>query len=624
MAVNREKSLNEILDIIGGKGNIVAATHCITRLRLTLKNKENIDLDKLKAVNGVIKVQFSGEQLQIILGTDVGKYYEDLMKITGGTIKNTSNAAPNSGEKESLMTRIMGMISGIFIPISVAIGAAGIIKGLLALCNVFGWLSIESDVYIILNMISDATFYFLPILLGFSVARKIGTNEYLGASLGALLVYPTLTNGAAAGLPSLSFFGIAVPYVSYASSVLPIVLGVFALKYIYNGLKKIIPSALEIVFTGGLAFLLTALLTLIVLAPVGSYLGVYISDFFVWLYGWAGPFASMLMGAAFAPLVMTGFVYGIFPVVFQNLGVLGYDYIVLPMMIYSNVNQGVAALAASIKLKDANTKSAAIGAGLTGLLGITEPAMYTVNLIYKKPFYTALIGSGCAGLLSGLLNVKMFSLAGSGLTAIPGFASNDYASNVVNAIICLVVGIVVTFALTFILTKKEDMNAANEATEEQILTHDGEKVEIGSIGTGKVIDLSQVPDKTFSDGVLGEGVAIDIKDGKIYSPFDGEVGALFPTCHAIGLKSDEGVEVLIHVGVDTVKLEGGYFTSSVKQGDRVKKGQLLLSFDYNELEKAGVYPSTIFIISNSQNFDTIRIEKKKNYIKNDIVFAINA
>ncbi|MFV0395709.1 MAG: glucose PTS transporter subunit IIA [Coprobacillaceae bacterium] len=619
--MTREQTLHEILDAIGGKENIVTAGHCITRLRLTLNNKEGIDLDRIKKIDGVLNTQFSGEQLQIIVGTDVNKYYEELMKIIGGEIKNTSNKVSDAKEKESVINKVMGTISGIFIPASVAIAASGIIKGILALCTVFKWLSVESDVYIVLNMIGDATFYFLPVLLGFSVAKKIETNEYLGASLGALLVYPTLINGATAMLPSLSFFGIPVPYVTYSSSVLPVVLGVFALKYIHNGLKKIIPSALEMVVTGGLAFLITALLTLIVLAPVGNYLGVYISDFFVWLYSWAGPFASMLMGATFAPMVMTGFVYGIFPVVFQNLGILKYDYIVLPMMIYSNVNQGVAAIAAGIKLKDPKIKSAAFGAGLTGLLGITEPAMYTVNLTYKKPFYSALIGSGAAGLLSGILNVKMFTMAGSGLTAIPGFASNEFTSNMINAIICLCIGMVITFVLTFIWTKKEATNEVVNEKKESI-NYSGENIKIGSIGNGKAIALNQVPDKTFSEGILGEGVAIDIQDGKTYAPFDGEVVALFPTGHAIGLKSKNGVEILVHIGIDTVKLEKGYFTSSVKQGQQVNKGQLLISFDYLKLEAAGVYPSTLLIVSNSQDFQSVKVLEQETYSKEDTVFSV--
>ncbi|MEG0526224.1 MAG: glucose PTS transporter subunit IIA [Longicatena sp.] len=619
--MSKEQTVQDILKAIGGKDNITSATHCITRLRFSLKDKTFADVDQIKKIDGVIKAQFSGSQLQIVVGTDVAKYYKILIQSIGNLPKTSKNDTTNEA-KEPFFNRLTKGISSVFIPLAIAIGSSGMIKAILAVLTVFKVIAPDSEAYIVLNMIGDATFYFLPVLIGVSLAKVINTNIYLSAALGGMLVYPTLINGAAQGLPALNFFGLSIPFVSYSSSVLPIVLGVFLLKYVYLGLNKIIPRSLEMVLTASLALLITSICTLVALAPLGDFIGVYIANFFVWLYSWAGPFTGALLGATFTILVMTGFCYGLYPGALQNLGTLGYDFTLIPIMLYSNVNQGVAAFAAGLKLKDKKLKANAFSVGFTATLGIMEPAVYTVNLIYKKPFYSALIGSAVAGFISAIFNVKAFSYAGSGLPALPAFVSNQFGNNFLYLLLCLLIGSVVTFVLTYVWTTKKDLNLSEE-NQDLVVLENTETINILSVGNGKTINLKDVPDKTFSEGVLGKTMAIDIKDGNIYSPFDGEVSVLFPTGHAIGLKSSQGVEVLIHIGIDTVKLSQGYFTPQVKQGDLIKRGQRLLSFDYEKLKSLDIYPTTIFVITNSQNYRRVQMTGKENYTINDSVFLIS-
>lgn len=619
--MSKEKTVQDILQAVGGKENIVTATHCITRLRFTLKDRSDIQLDALKNIDGVIKAQYSGSQLQIIVGTDVAKYYKILTQMIG-TLPENKNAIQEEEEKGSFFNRFTKGISAVFIPLAIALGSAGMIKAILAVLTVFDVITVESDAYAVLNMIGDATFYFLPVLIAVSLANVIHTNVYLAASLGGLLVYPTLINGAAQGLPALDFFGLPIPFVSYSTSVLPIILGVFLLKYVYMGLNRFIPRSLEMVVTASLSLLITAICTLVCLAPLGDFLGVYIANFFIWLYSWAGPFTGALLGATFTILVMTGFCYGLYPGALQNLGTLGYDFTLIPIMLYSNINQGIAAFAVGLKLKDKRLRANAFSTGFTAMLGIMEPAVYTVNLIHKKPFYSALIGSASAGFISAMLSVKAYSYAGSGLPALPAFVSNVDGNNFLYLLLSLAIGMVITFVLTYLWTSKSDVNAEDEPITPPETPAPGKTYTITGIGNGSHVDLKNVPDKTFSESILGQTQAFDIQDGHIYAPFDGEVSVLFPTGHAIGLKSEEGIEALIHIGIDTVRLPEGYFTAHVAQGDAIKKGDLLLSFDYDALKKADVCPTTLFVITNTQMYRQVVPAVSKTYHRDDVIFTI--
>lgn len=610
--------MTRILEYIGGKDNITSIGYCMTRLRITVKDKNCIDEEKMSEEAEVIKVQFKGGQLQIIFGPEVQKYYDELIKITGNSFAEKEEAKEAKG---SLLDKITDFLAATIIPAIAAVSASGLIKGLLAVFVATKVLSETSDVYTTLSIIGDAPLYFLAVLVGFSAARKLKTNEYLGASIGLVLMYPTLAVGATEGLASLDFFGISIPYASYANTIIPTILGVIVLKYIYGFLKKYLPVTIELVITGPLAFAITCIITLAFLAPLGNYIGVYIAEAFSWLFNVAGPLAGLLLCAFFAPLVMTGMAYGTFPLVFQNLSVLGYDYMILPIMVYSNANQGIASIAAGMKLKEGKIKSNAFGAGITAVLGITEPAMYTVNIPCKKPFYAAMIGSGVAGFLSVLLMVKVFALAGGGITALPAFVSSDYANNFILGVLCLLAGMVVTFVITYLWMNESDTSIKSE-TNVGNLKKNKQPISIASVADGEVEDIKLVPDSSFAEEKLGRGVAIDDVSGKIYAPFHGVVSALFPTKHAIGLRSDEGIELLVHIGIDTVKLDGMYFSSHVKTGDTIHAGQLLLEYDYEAIKKEGYYPKAIVVMPNSSNYKQVNILETKQVRKDSVLFTV--
>lgn len=615
-----DKTAADIVKNIGGKDNINTIEHCFTRLRFSLKDNKKATIDKLEKIEGVIGAQFKGGQLQIIIGTNVSDAYAEVIKL----VPLTTDGVVKDEEKKPLFDKIIDFLSGVFIPIAIALGGAGMIKALLALAVVLKWTTDSSGIYIALNIIGDAAFYFMPFMLAVSTSRKLKVNTYLAVALAGMLMYPTLINGAAEGLPGIQVLGLSVPFISYASSVFPIVLSVITLKLVFNLLNKFIPKSMEMIITSGLALIITGLISLIFLAPAGTYLGNYVSNFFLWLFGVAGPFAGAALGGSFSILVMSGMAYAFFPVVMQNFGTLGYDYILFPIMVLANVNQAVASFAVSFKIKDKEMKTLAVGASITAFMGITEPAMYSVNLRYKKPFYASLIGSAAAGFTARLFDLKMFSMAGSGLLASPAFLSEKFSSNFMNFIISLVIGMAVTFALTLILTKEKDLGNTKDVRKSE-----PEKVQktsstvIGSVGNGSVVKLTEVPDATFSSEIMGKGVAVDIQDGHVISPVNGTIKAIFPTNHAIGILSDEGVEILIHIGVDTVKIEKAIFNSDLQQGDTIEKGETLISFDYEDLKAEEVFTPTIVIVSNSQNYETIQVTEQNEIVDSDDLMFIN-
>lgn len=442
---------NEILELVGGAENVNELTHCITRLRFILVKKELAEIEKLEAVNGVLGAQFKSGQLQVIIGPDVDRVFNEFPKsLMIGENKKEE-------KEENLFNRTISTFSGFFYPLVMAMGGAGIIKGFLALAVNYSWVSQTSDVYVVLNLLSDCLFYFLPFFLAVSVAQKLKVNVYMALTMAAMLMYPTLINGAAEKADALRFFGLTIPQYSYASTVIPIILSVICLKYVFQFLSKFIPKSLEMVATSALTLIITGIITLVILAPMGIYIGNYVSSFFSWLYRVAGPLASIVTAATFPLTIITGMAYSFMPITFMNLATQGFDFFRLPYMVLSNINQSAATLAVALKTGDARVRATALSAGFTALLGITEPAMYSVNLRYKRPFYFAMAGNALGGLLGGLFNLKMFGAAGGGIFAIPAYGSIDYPNNFLHAMICMAAGVALTFTLTFVFTPKSSL-----------------------------------------------------------------------------------------------------------------------------------------------------------------------
>lgn len=607
--MDNKKVAEEVIKKVGGKSNITQAWHCFTRLRFNLVDKSKADLSELKQINGVLNAQFQGNQLQVIVGNSAGSIYEELKEMVGDT---GTPAAAKKEEKQNPLNVVFDTISGIFNPMLAAITSAGLLKGILSLLLFIGVISDQSSEYLVLNMISDATFYFLPFLLAFSAARKFKTNEFVAVSLAGILMYPSFA--ALVGTEeSIRFFFLKIPVLDYSGSVLPIILGVLLLSVVYRFIDKHMPKMLRLIFTPLLSLLVVAPIVLFIVAPIGNYLGEYLAEFFKWLFDVAGPVAGLLMGGFMPFIVMAGMHYALFPVAFDSIGRLGYDIMLLPMSLVNNMAQCAATLAVAIKTKDKDLRSLAFSSSLSALFGITEPAMYGVTLKLKKPLYAAMIGSGIGGAIYGFFTVKIFTFTIPGITALPSFISSSYTSNFLFACIGVVVSMVVAFVLTMLFSFESagDEKEGNTIEPEVVASHAdttpvfGEEAAVLAPVSGKTIPLGEMKDDVFAGEVLGKGVGILPDEDVIRAPFNGTISMVADTGHALGLTSDAGVDLLIHVGINTVSMQGEGFETFVTDGQRVSRGQKLLKFDAALIAKKGFSVDTAVIVTNSDEYKEV-------------------
>ena len=598
----------EIVECIGGMQNIDSVTNCMTRLRFSLKNDKIVDTKKLESVKGVQGIVNKNGQFQIVIGTDVSNVCDEINKM--GKLETDSKMNMSD---QSLVNKIIGAITAIFQPIIPGICGAGMIKATLALCIAFGWLDATSQTYIMLTMVADTAFYFLPIFLAFSSAKVFGANPYLATIMGAMLLHPTFNSLVAAGEP-IAIFGIPVRLVNYGSGVVSPVLIIFVMAYIEKYTKKIIPSAVSVFMVPLLVFLITAPIAFTIAGPIGSYLGDGLYILFEYLNNTAGWIIPLLMGT-FAPLlIMTGMHYSIVPVALAQFTSVGYMTILSPGMLASNIAQATATLYVGLKTKDSKLKQTALSSSLTASFGITEPALYGVILPLKKPLIATMIGGAAAGLWAGLSNMRTFASATAGILALPVYVSDDL-SNVRNAVICMIISFVVTLIASFVLGYKDEEKENKDYTEVEL-----NNVKLNKSGivasplSGEVVQLSKVNDEVFSKEIMGRGVAIIPKEGVVVAPFSGIVNTIFPTKHAIGITNDDGIEVLIHIGLDTVELDGKYFEKFVESGTHVNQNDILVKFDLDKIKEAGYDIITPVIITNSSDYIDI-IETNYNEVK---------
>lgn len=585
----------QVLEHIGGEENVSHVTHCVTRLRFNLKDDSKVSIEKLKKVKGVMGCVDKGGQFQVIIGNDVSDVYKELISL--GNF-NSSNGEVK-GEKKGILTTVFDTIAGVFTPLIPAIAGCGMLKGFLGLFAALGWISKETQAYYILNFISDAAFYFLPILLAYTSAIKFKTSPYLAMVLGGVLLHPSLSALVSAGEP-VKFFGLPVTLVKYGSSVIPIILIVWLMSYVEKLVNKIVPKALKLIFVPLLIIVITAPIGLIVIGPLGDFFGGALADVIMAIDSKATWALPLIMGGLSPLMVMTGMHYSIFPPVFTQLATFGYQTI-LPGMLVSNVCQGAAALAVSFKTKNSDLKQLSSSTGITALLGITEPAMYGVNLKLKKPLYAVLAGGAMGGLYAGITAVKGFTPSGTGLVGIAAYIGPEI-SNVINILIACVIGFVATFVITWIIGFEDEVEETTELNETKEIKPLNNKISIKSPIKGEAIPLSKVDDITFADEIMGKGIAIIPTSNEVVSPINGTVSMVFNTKHAIGLKSDDGVEILIHIGLDTVKLEGEHFNVFVKNGDRVNVGDKLAEFDKDAIKDKGYDIVTPIIITNTMDY----------------------
>lgn len=612
-----KQTASQILDLVGGEKNIQHATHCITRLRFNLVDDSIAEgnKDKIQSVPGVMGVNVSGGQFQVIIGNDVPKVYKEL----AGIANIGSDQAKEGGtqKKKRGIGSLFEVISGVFTPLLPAMAGAGMIKGLLAILLTFGWVSAESQLYTILNAIGDGAFYFMPILIALSAAKKFGSNMYVAAAIAAAVMHPTITALLASG-EKITFLGIPVTAVSYASSVIPLLLAIWIAGYVEKAIDRVTPSLFKLIFVPMFTLLIVVPLTLIAVGPLGTFIGNWLSQGVGLLFDHTGIFAGLLLGGTWSLIIMTGMHYAFLPIAVNNITTKGYD-IILPSMFMANMGQAGAAFAVALRSKNKSFKSLAMTTALTGVMGVTEPAMYGVNMRLKKPFIGALIGGAVGGAYFSAVGVKYYILGGNaGLPGITSFIGEGFVLAVLGFPIAFVAAAIATFLLGF-----DDVpEATSTSTATPTSNATPGTYDIASPLQGTVVPLSQVSDAVFSSETMGKGIAILPSEGKVVSPVQGVITTLFKTKHAIGITSNNGVEILIHVGIDTVKLDGNHFASHIEEGATVNVGDLLVTFDIEAIKAEGYEVITPVIITNTASFNEVVTTDAKEVKLKDALLTI--
>ncbi|WP_275399480.1 beta-glucoside-specific PTS transporter subunit IIABC [Enterococcus faecium] len=578
-----------VLQQVGGKENVVSLTHCATRLRFELKDKRKADTKALEKTLGVISVVDSGGQYQVVIGNEVQTAFKEIQKEVGTSIKK----GPSSDNQESIISRLISVISTTFTPMIPAITGAGMVKAILAVLTLTGVLSDSSQTYIILNTIADAAFYFMPVLLAYGAAIKFDVNPILAITVAGILLHPNISQLFSTG-DAVSFLGIPVLAADYAGSVLPIIFTVWIMSYVEPFADRISPSFIKFFTKPMLVFLIMGPLALVVIGPFGTLLNDLIAMGAEWINGKAAWLIPFLMGGLQPFLVVTGTAWAMTPIATMQLSSTGSEMINGPGMLASNIAQSGATFAVATKTKNKELKQLAVSTGITALMGITEPSLYGVTLKLKKPLVASMIGGAIAGLYAGLSGLVRYAFVSPGLAALPAFIGEN-PMNIVHAIITCVIAFVATFIIAYLI-------GFDDTSDESEQTAIAEAVIVENPVKGTVCPISEVNDAVFSKGLLGKGVAIHPEENSIYSPVEGEVITILESKHAIGLRSKEGIELLIHVGIDTVNLKGEPFEVFVKAGDQVSAGQLLINADFAAIRNAGYDDTVIVVVTNSENY----------------------
>lgn len=619
------KLSQEILDLIGGEENIQTATHCATRLRLTLKYHQKADKDAVNNLESVLNVVTQGGQFQVVIGNHVNKVYKALMDQTsnlGGSTQDQVTASGDTNEEDDrgVIAKVLDTISGIFVPVVPALAGAGMVKALLTILNFAGWIDSASTTYQILNILSDATFYFLPILLAHSASVKFKTNPYVSMTIGGILLHPAfqaMVQIAREGGQAIDFIGLPVRAVNYSSSVIPIILIIWFLSYVEPLVDRIVPSVIRIFAAPMLTFLIVAPVALVVIGPLGTYMGDYLAIFIEWVNGYASWLIPTILGALYPLIIMVGMHYALISVGINSLAQTGSEVVAGPGMIVSNIAQGGAVLALSFKTKDAKLRSLSISTGISAVLGITEPALYGVELQNRRTLISAMIGGGLGGLYLGVMGVVRYVQVPPSIIGLTGFIGGEGMHNFIHAVIGTAIAFVSAFIMQLILglDNKDDAEVSDvDEMVQNTVTTDKSEASFAELSTpqtiylpieGDIVPLNEVPDQVFASGALGSGAAILPSNGRVYSPVDGEITALFPSKHAIGITTSQGMEILIHFGLDTVNLDGEGFQVEVTQGQKVISGDLLMTVDTDYIESKGFKTITPVIVTNSANYHQV-------------------
>ncbi|MEN4819814.1 PTS beta-glucoside transporter subunit IIABC [Pantoea agglomerans] len=592
----------DILSHIGGRENIVSLVHCATRLRFKLKDNHKADAEGLKRNPGVIMVVESGGQFQVVIGNHVHDVWQ-AVRSEAGLADELSAATEGEKTGGNVFNHLIDIVSGIFTPFIGILAASGILKGLLALAVVCDWLSVESGTYKIWFAASDALFFFFPLVLGYTAGKKFGGNPFITMVIGGALTHPTMIAAFNAsqqsGEMTDAFLGIPVTWFNYSASVIPIILAAWVSCWLEKQSSRRLPASMKNFFAPLICLSVTVPLTFLVIGPLATGLSQILANGYQWIYALAPWLAGAALGALWQVCVIFGLHWGLVPLMINNLAVLGHDSM-LPMLLPAVMGQVGAALGVFLRSRDARQKMLAGSSVTAGIFGITEPAVYGVNLPLRRPFIFGCVAGAIGGAIVGLSSTHVYSFGFANIFTIaqmipPGGVDSTLWGGIAGTLLALILGCGMTLVAGMPRNTAPDAALPITPGEDDIL----------SPMTGTVLALDQIPDPTFASGLLGQGVAIIPSDNKVIAPFAGEVASLFQTRHAIGLLSHSGIELLIHVGIDTVRLDGKPFTAHVKVGDAFRAGDLLLEFDRQAILDAGYDLATPIIITNSDEYPEV-------------------
>lgn len=635
------KTAREIYEHVGKKENIISAAHCATRLRLVIADNEKADKNAVENIDGVKGVFFAQGQMQIILGTGVvNRVYDEFIQIAGISESSKEELKQVAASRANPFQRLIKTLGDIFVPIIPAIVASGFLMGIMEALNFMvnnGYLNIDTSgsIYTFAQLFSNTAYTFLPILIAYSAGKVFGANPYLAAVIGMIMIHPNLQNAwtvATEGVQATQkvWFGLySIDMVGYQGHVTPVVIAVWVLAQIEKKLHKIVPAMLDLFVTPLVSVFVTGYLTLSIIGPIFVTIENGLLDGVQYLIALPFGIGSFIMGAFYAPTVVAG-VHHMYTIIdLGQIAKFGMTFW-LPLASAANLAQGGAALAVALKTKDQKIKSMAVPSALSACMGITEPAIFGVNLRFGKPFVMACIGGACGALFA---SVTALGATGTGVTGIFGILL--CLNQPLSYLLMMAISIGVAFVLTWMFGYKDSVSeTCQEAEKEKTQGEkaEAEKLEIQESVTGEIlldshmegeaIPMSEVKDETFAAEVLGKGIAIIPQKGEVTAPCDAVVETVFATRHAIGLKADHGVEILIHVGINTVELGGKFYTSHVTEGDRVRTGQVMLTFDMEKIKEAGYDVTTPMIVTNSDDYQEIRILKTGNVTKQDAVLEI--
>jgi len=625
-----EQLAKDIVREVGGKENISSLTHCITRLRFKLKDESKANDEVLKKMDGVVTVMHSAGQYQVVIGNHVPKVYQDVCEVAG--IQGNAPEAEEEDAPKGFFNKFIDVISGCFSPILGPMCAAGIVKGLNALLSfICGSGYTATGTYAILNAIGDSVFYFMPVLLGYSSAKKFKVNPVIGMIIGAALCYPNIQLDALKGgevlgtLPLVGdyyakFAGIPFVAANYTSTVVPVILVVMLAAKVSKVANKYVPEMLQSFFVPFFILIISLPIGLLFIGPVVTILTNIISNAFQALYSFSPILTGGVIGFVWQALVIFGLHWAIVPIALINLGLNGFDTILVGTF-GASFAQTAALFAMYLKMKDKNKKSLAVPAIISGICGVTEPSIYGYTLPAKKPFIASMIGGGISGAVMSALDVKLYTSGGLGVFGVVNYITPEGdARGMWISMLGIVIAVVVGFALTMVMYKddSEDTTSNTTTTEAKKATSDT----IVAPLSGEVIALNELKDAAFAEGAMGKGVGIVPTDGKVVAPVTGTVSVLFPTLHAIGFVADSGVEVLVHIGIDTVQLNGKGFKALIKQGDHVTQGQHIMDVDLDVIKEAGYEIQTPVIVTNSADMLDVVSVDNKNVKTNDEIIKV--